>query len=366
MRVTRVRRRSGVRRALGGGVLLAGALGVWACCAAPSAAEVERRLLALDKNARLRGYVLERRTVEAEIAGARPRTPRVRPVEVIALRVGPNDACAAARGERRAPVLLVHGTPGTLSAWVDVALGGAGSAGLAGAREVVALEVLGHGFAPGAPGAPERFDFALGARFVALAAEALGLDGAHLVGHSYGGEFAWRAARDAPELFASLTLIDSAGLPRAADEFLPEEVAMREHRLAKLGWLLNSPARVRTALAPHFRTLSDDVLAEFVLSAARPATWHAMVDLVRDESGARAADLAGLALPTLLLWGEHDLAYPPERFAREFARRIPGARLEILPGVGHYPHQEQPEAVVARLERFFADVESAASSRPER
>jgi 3-oxoadipate enol-lactonase len=336
-----------LRPTLLGVVLLAGAAGLWACRASLAPEEVERRLLALEKNAPLRGRTLERRTVEVELGGER------RTLEVVALHAG-------APREDRAPVLLVHGTPGTLCAWVDVVLGGAGFAGLAAEREVFAVEVLGHGFAPGGG---EPFDFALGARFVALAAEVLGLSGAHLVGHSYGGEFAWRAARDRPELFASLTLIDASGLPRGEDEFLPEEVAMRAHPLAKLGWLLNSPARVRTALAPHFRALPEDVLAEFVLSASRRTTWHAMVDLVRDESGARAADLAGLALPTLLLWGAHDLAYPPERFAREFAARIPDARLEILPDAGHYPHQETPAAVVERLERFLSDVESAAGGR---
>jgi pimeloyl-ACP methyl ester carboxylesterase len=56
--------------------------------------------------------------------------------------------------------------------------------------------------------------------------------------------------------------------------------------------------------------------------------------------------------PALLVWGEEDRLVPPV-YADEFARRLPGARREIVDGAGHAPQLEQPEAV-ARLVRDFA------------
>jgi pimeloyl-ACP methyl ester carboxylesterase len=55
--------------------------------------------------------------------------------------------------------------------------------------------------------------------------------------------------------------------------------------------------------------------------------------------------------PTLLVWGEEDRIVPPV-YAAEFARRIPGARVETVDRAGHAPHLEQPETV-ARLVRDF-------------
>ena len=55
--------------------------------------------------------------------------------------------------------------------------------------------------------------------------------------------------------------------------------------------------------------------------------------------------------PTLVVWGKEDRIVPPV-YAEEFARRIPGAAVEIVDQAGHAPHLEQPEAV-ARLVRDF-------------
>jgi pimeloyl-ACP methyl ester carboxylesterase len=60
-----------------------------------------------------------------------------------------------------------------------------------------------------------------------------------------------------------------------------------------------------------------------------------------------------LRQPALLLWGAEDVAYRPERFGALFRDTIPDARLVLIEGAGHYPHEEKP-AEVARAIAAFA------------
>ncbi len=79
-----------------------------------------------------------------------------------------------------------------------------------------------------------------------------------------------------------------------------------------------------------------------------------MRDLCQDENGERAGELAQLDVPTLLVWGANDKAYPVERFARRFEAAIPGAELVVLDGLGHYPPQDAPGRFAALLTERFA------------
>jgi len=55
--------------------------------------------------------------------------------------------------------------------------------------------------------------------------------------------------------------------------------------------------------------------------------------------------------PTLLLWGAADGIVAPA-YGEGWHREIAGAKIEIIPGAGHFPHWEQPEAFVSRLSAF--------------
>ena len=61
----------------------------------------------------------------------------------------------------------------------------------------------------------------------------------------------------------------------------------------------------------------------------------------------------GSGLPILLIWGDQDRIIP---VAHGYAARdaVPGSRLEVLAGVGHFPHVESPTAVVEILDDFIA------------
>lgn len=62
--------------------------------------------------------------------------------------------------------------------------------------------------------------------------------------------------------------------------------------------------------------------------------------------------LADVSVPTLLIWGEHDQVVPPA-FGRAYADAFRHARFELIPGAGHIPMREAPDAVFATIDAFL-------------
>jgi pimeloyl-ACP methyl ester carboxylesterase len=60
-------------------------------------------------------------------------------------------------------------------------------------------------------------------------------------------------------------------------------------------------------------------------------------------------------VPTLLLWGADDQFVTPGYYGAAYQRAIVGARLETIAAAGHFPHLEQPEALVERIRGFLAE-----------
>jgi pimeloyl-ACP methyl ester carboxylesterase len=71
------------------------------------------------------------------------------------------------------------------------------------------------------------------------------------------------------------------------------------------------------------------------------------------------SELSRITAPTLVLVGDQDVATPP-REAEHLAAHIPGAELVRIPRAGHLATLEQPEAVTAALDAFFARTLRAA------
>ncbi|MEV8563320.1 alpha/beta hydrolase [Streptomyces sp. NPDC051917] len=57
--------------------------------------------------------------------------------------------------------------------------------------------------------------------------------------------------------------------------------------------------------------------------------------------------------PALVLWGENDTVYPPE-YGRTYAEAFSDARFEVIPGAGHIPVNDAPEATFAAIDAFLA------------
>lgn len=323
-----------------GSILLASGLGLVACTSMDKQ-QLEGELLALEGKEWLRERGLL--SLEARVdLGSGPYPAR------FTYQRFDLPGSASEPGE---PIVLVHGTPGSLLDWAAL-LGELGARGLDRPRPVYTLDLIGHGITR--TEAPP-YTFASGARWIAAFLEALDLHAVVLVGHSYGGEMVWRTALEQPERVGRVVLIDSAGFERPPGGFLPEEQAMRSNPFARWGYVLNSRSRIRRALSPHYLDgVSDARVDEVYFLCANRDNWRAMVDLARDENGERQADLGRLGQPTLLVWGAEDLAYPVEGVARRFERTIPTSRLVVIEGTGHYPHEERPRAVAGALVEFLA------------
>ena len=72
----------------------------------------------------------------------------------------------------------------------------------------------------------------------------------------------------------------------------------------------------------------------------------------RSSDAALAGQIPQLNLPTLILWGSEDRLIPTEHGQR-FHQDIAGSQLQVFEGLGHVPHEEDPEVTVQAVKRFL-------------
>jgi len=253
-------------------------------------------------------------------------------------------------------VVFVHGNPGSLTDWTDLAQQVAESG------RAVALDMPGYGHAD----KPRGFDFTVEgyARHLASALEQLGVSRAHLVLHDFGGPWglAWAAAH--PRQVASLTLINTGVVARYRWHYLARiwrtpvvgEIFMATTTRAGFGLLLKH-GNPRGLPKPFI----DRMFADF-----DHGTRRAVLRLYRatsnfdDFASVVTRNLAGLDLPVLVVWGKQD-PYVPVRFAEQQRSVFPNARVTILEDSGHWPFADNPEAVAGIVVPFLRSQLSRAA-----
>jgi len=168
--------------------------------------------------------------------------------------------------------------------------------------------------------------------------DALGIERAHVVGASMGGMIAQTmAARHPDQVLSLVSIMSSTGsrwsgqpAPRILPVFLQKPASSREdyqERIVKLFALVGSPKFER----------DDDELRELAGTSwdrgIDPAGFARQLGAII-ASGHRAADLKQIRVPTLVIHGKSDRLVRPSG-GRATARAIPGARLELVDGMGH-------------------------------
>jgi pimeloyl-ACP methyl ester carboxylesterase len=261
------------------------------------------------------------------------------------------------------PLLLIHGMAGSSATWRAII------PQLSKKYRVIAPDLLGHGMS-----AKPRGDYSLGAFAVFLRdlLDELGVHGATVIGQSLGGGIAMQFAYQHRDYCERLALIGSGGLgpdlspmlrllsAPGAELVLP---VVAPHSVLNLGnklgsWLTSAGIQAPRAgqMWQAYSSLSD--------SAGRQAFLRTLRSVV-DHRGQAVSALNKLhltaGLPIALIWGDRDRIIPVSHaYAAHDA--LTGSRLEVLEGIGHFPHVEAPTAVADILENFIATTTPGTSA----
>jgi len=251
--------------------------------------------------------------------------------------IGPRDGPA---------VLLIHGFGSSLHTWE------AWAPLLEDRFRVVSLDLPGFGLT----GPDPTGDYSDERSIVVLAAlmDRLGIGRAAVVGSSMGGRIAWRFAAAEPARVSKLVLMAPDGFASMGREYgrAPE----------RLPWLLRllpytapKPLLSRTMRNAYAvpGVLTDAVVDRYHAMLLAPGVRRAVLDRVlQSRLLPPEAILATIRAPVLLLWGELDRAVPASH-APDYERILSDVRTVILPGIGHVPMEDAPEASARALRVFL-------------
>jgi pimeloyl-ACP methyl ester carboxylesterase len=189
-----------------------------------------------------------------------------------------------------------------------------------------------------------------------------GIERADLCASSHGGAVAMFFAALYPERVRSLIL------QAPANPFCSRSRPQIRLFTTRMGqWLgrqlPHAPRRLQSIALERMygdpERVEPGTLENYVRSLKIPGT----IDYILSVLGCWSEDMAQLkrllrklrGLPCLLLWGTNDRAV--SLASGEALRRILGAELDLLPGLGHLPYEEQPQAFANRVNDFLASVQ---------
>jgi len=219
------------------------------------------------------------------------------------------------------PVVLVHGLSGSTRWWIR------NIAALAREYRVYLVDLPGFG---AMRRLRHHFVLAEAAAWLAAWMKAVGLEEAHLGGHSMGGYVCLRLAAQRPEAVRRLVLVAPAGVPARRPLF---------------GHLVPLLLAARHATPSFLPVLAYDAVR------TGPVTlWRAARDLLAEDV---REDLRSIEAPTLLIWGEKDPLIPPA-VGDLLREEIPNSRLLLLQRAGHVPMFDRPQEFDAALLAFLA------------
>jgi pimeloyl-ACP methyl ester carboxylesterase len=259
-------------------------------------------------------------------------------------------------------VLLIHGLAGSSKTW-DLVMPTLGDR-----YDVIAPDLLGHG-----ESAKPMGDYSLGAFASGLRdlLAVLDVSSVTIVGHSFGGGIAMQLAYQHPHLVDRLVLVGSGGLGRdvswllrlltlpGAEYLMPVFFPkMLVEPATDFGRFLGRHDIRRPRLAELWRSYS---------SLAGAPNRKAFVRTMRGviEPGGQTVDATdrlylAARVPTLIIWGDQDGMIPVQH-GIDAHDEIAGSRLELLEGVGHFPHVEAPDRFCDVLLDFLDSAEPGAS-----
>lgn len=248
------------------------------------------------------------------------------------------------------PVVLLHGFCCSSFTWREVI------PGLAEHHRVIAPDLPGFGYTE-RPCNPQAYRFAGLGRTVLDLLDRLGVEEAHLVGHSFGGALALWLAERYPERVRSLTLVATA-TPELTVERRQPWARFRSLNYLLLHTALLSRGAIRKALEESYydpSLVTDelvDAYRERLLVEGVEEACYGFLAPVEDPPP--PVDLLGLEMPVLVLWGDSDEVIPARR-AVPYVKRMRRARMVIFDRCGHVPMEERPRAFLREVVPFLRE-----------
>ncbi|MCZ4122817.1 alpha/beta fold hydrolase [Streptomyces sp. H39-S7] len=261
-------------------------------------------------------------------------------------------------------ILLIHGIGDSSATWADLI------PSLARHHTVIAPDLLGHGASD-----KPRADYSVAAYANGMRdlLGVLGVERATLVGHSFGGGVAMQFAYQFPERTERLVLVATGGVGREVNPVLRAvslpgaDLLLSLLKLPTMGLHTRVLVQLMKALdtdlgqdAPDLINLVDALpdatsRSAFIRTLRAVVDWRGQVVTLLD----RCYLVRGM--PTLLLWGTRDSVLPV-RHAHGAHTAMPGSRLEIFDGAGHFPFHTDPLRFLSVVEDFIATTEPASLS----
>jgi pimeloyl-ACP methyl ester carboxylesterase len=262
-------------------------------------------------------------------------------------------------------VVLLHGFPECAESWrhqIPV---------LATRFRVVAPDLRGYDLSD-KPRAVAAYDLRELAADVQGLVEALGVPSARLVGHDWGGGVAWATAMLQPSVVERLALVNMPHPVR-----FQEEIRRNVRQLLKSWyvfafqipglpeWFLERRGGrgVTDALRGAFvrpEAFTADYVETLRTAATRPGGMRGPVNYYRAALRSRpdVGHWPRVRVPTVMIWGDRDIALRPELADRTEALIDAPFRLHRIPEAGHFVHQEYPDRVNRILMEFLAAPEA--------
>ena len=215
-------------------------------------------------------------------------------------------------------------------------------------HRVIRIDLLGYGRS--AKPADRSYALPDQARRVGVVMDRLGVERVIVVGHSSGGAAATAFAEQRPDLVAALVLINTGPHMGA---YIAPPVAIDPSQ-----WPNVTDEQLRQFASSGFSRPGYQIPLE-LLNQVRAMTFHSLTtttqasrDYVKEQ--ALPDRLASLGKPLLVIFGEEDRRWRSSSAADY--RAVPGARVEMLPGLGHTPILEDPARVASSLELWLEDL----------
>lgn len=243
--------------------------------------------------------------------------------------IGPVELTVEVRGAGE-PVLVLHG--------------GAGPQSVAGFAQLLADTGDRLVFTPTHPGfggTPRPGELNSVARLAALYVsllDDLGLDDVTVIGNSVGGWIAAEMVLLQTPRISRLVLLDAVGIG-VEGQPVADVAGLSVPEIQALSFHDPGPFRVDPAAIP-------DAQKAIMAANGEALAVYAGSPAMADPS--LLGRLGGIAIPTLVLWGESDQIANPA-YGQAYAAAIEGARFEVLPDSGHLPQMETPDLVLQMI-----------------